>query len=790
MSQFENPGRVANVLRRRRGVQDLSVGIDQTLNAPGVVAVPLTEGQTAASELAKVLGLTNVIANDVTQINRQAQHEAERETNELDREAEKKQAELDRALEKKHREIELADRGQARLSAGTFLPEIERQIESGELLPEPGQSDEDFARSIIAPRGEGLSEAFKTELEESAVPNLMRARARRREVLRAEAIDQNQKLMLASVGGMATAKSLEDAVVQLRSNNSKLSDGAARALVFSEAAQAAEAMGGKDGAKWLEAAEAILPDGFLTAERQAARDRLKAGDIRKKTEASNKARSELEARLGRGEPIESVYADALKLDKSGVLDGSDLLAFQSKYENDRSAASTKAKKALAAAEFDQEYSKLRALTSMFMLNGAQTGGAIALPLEDTIKITLSDGSVENVNRKDLVNGIAAERMWQIAATSPDPLPEQVDYMTTQSGGATYQPWMSSLNGIAGQVLRADMTAETVPQTAVESLELYERFDAMKARGILDTHLKNDQSRSVLRLANALKIHGRGGPGDGAGGLTSAQALAEVAQLPPENIGRFRSFKTDSDMFRDKVDVVMGELGDVENREDIEQVLADKAGIYQALSGIGEEAALERAGKDILEDMRVIDGRATFFRGRDLPPDLDGIVDDLKAQFAEEMGDKLGLKATNLRFQFDPLSGIGTLKLKDEKTTPEKAPAVTQADLQRISQWSNNLKYADERMRLASKARPQGTGLFASTGGAAILAQFLLPGKQPTAEAKAGAERFVKQAETIPQGLTPGAKKLAEYIVRNRRKPKQRGNSAFDTFAGRLGEEER
>jgi hypothetical protein len=757
MSQFPLEGGLPAVtkLRRTRGTGSATLGINESLNAPGLVPIPveLSRGQRTIDQLGQVLGIAGQTIEAAGQVAAQEAARANRRT-----------AQIEEELSKRQKEIAQADRGQGSLDARSTTPDLERQILAGELKPGAGPdgqplTDQQFADQFIADRTQGFSQDYAEAFTSHAKPQIMEALARRREAAINVATGQNQDLILAGVATANTADALEQSAAALRSNNPKLSDQQARALVASNAIKNAVDLGSVEA---LDRAAAFGGDAFAPGV-AVARTRLEARVIERENQARRDTVSSLDARLGVGEPIESVYADAVQAQKEGKISGGNLLEYRTKLETEQKARAAEATKALDAATLAGRRDDLLSGTSAIMEAGDLTGGAGQIP--EKFKFTLPSGKEETVTRAELVDSVVEQKFAQIdqqTANNPDAnISAKVDFLAKQGGGATYAPWKAALNGVATQALRADVNSQNIPQAVVQGVDLYERLLAKKAYGVIGNHLTDDQSLNMLRLVDAVKRNMRGG-GSGIG-MTTAEAVSTVVKSAgSRGLAKFTPIYGNTLEVRDSIADAMADFEDAENKDEVEQILSEKAGMYRALAGTDEVTAITRAGKDLLEDMKVIDGRAVFVRGRQIPPNIEQLGSLIKQDFVDKHGKDLGLSETDTSLLIDPVSGLVTVQTKNG-ITPRNAPAFSLDDLQKLANYMAKIDLAEKRVAGLQDEATGRVKLSEEAATSTVLYRMIFKPDWTTPEDKASIDRIRRDAAAIPDDVSPELRSVMERV---------------------------
>jgi len=763
MSQFPlEGGRPSSSSLRHQRPQDRStLGITEDLNAPGLIPTTTveTKNQAMANQLARALGVAGQTVEQAGQI---AAHEAAR----MNRQS----AAIQEALDKKRAEIAAADKGQGSLAARSITPDLERQIVMGELAPPPDTSDEAFADQLISSHTDGLSQDYADAYASHAKPQIMQALSKRREQGIELAAKQNQDLILGSLPLAKSSSDLAELSALLRSNNNKLTDQQAKAQVVSKAISNAVDLAGQDtkaAESALKAAEVFGGDAF-GPDIASARTKIQAAVIEKTRKDQAFVLDGFKTRLGLGEPPESVYPDAVKAAKEGKIDGGDLLSMRIKFDEERKAKEAEAKKLLDQTSTDAWKSQVSSVVGAYMDAGDQTGGAAQLPAKFEFKTP--SGKIESVPRQELVEAKVNERFADIDSTSlslDDNLSRKLDFLTKQSGKATYAPWAASLNGIATQALRADASSENVPDAAIQAVDLYERLSAKKAYGVINDHLTDDQSRNMLRLVDAVKTHLRGGA-DGIG-ITTQDAIAAVVKASgTRGLSRFAPVPLNEIGVRDAADEVMGNFSKAANKDQIEQILSEKAGMYRSLAGINEQSAVERAGKDLLEDMKIIDGQAVFVRGRNIPPDMEELGKAIKQSYVAAHGKANGLSESDISLFIDPVSGLVTVQTAGG-VIPSNAPALTLSDAQRLSQFASRIRESDKRVKLIESAALDRTDDLELVGAGTRLYRLMFRPDRTTPEDRKAIDKTILDAIKIPEDASPELQAIMLRISQQREK---------------------
>jgi len=790
MSQFPLEGGLPAVskLRRSRSNGLTTLGINQELNAPGLVPLPVepTRSQRMIEQLTQVLGAGSQTVEAAGQVAGQDASRFNRQAYKIEEEAAKREHLAAEALAKREREIAAADRGQGSLEARSATPELERQILAGDLKPGVGPdgqalTDEQFADQYVASRTEGLSQDYADAFASHAKPQIMEALARRREAAINLATGQNQDLILNGVATDTTPDALARSALALQSNNKKLSPEQAHALVASSAIKNAVDLGSSEA---LDRAAKYGGDIFAP-DVQAARTRLEARAVEKRNRDQAAVMDTFKSRLGTGEPAESVYVDAINAHKKGLIDGSDLLAMRTRFDEEQRARDLEAKKALDKSTLNAWNAKVHNFASAWMEAGDHTGGAGSLPKED-LTVTLPSGKVETLPRQKVVEAVLNDRFAEIdsAVTNPEEnLSRKVDYLTKQGGGAVYQPWAASLNGIATQALRADASSANVSPAALQAVDLYDRLQSVKAYGVINDHLTDDDSRNLLRLVDAVKMHGRGGT-DGLG-IGNAEAIATVVKSAgTHGLQRFTPISLTTDQtVKDAASEALSAFSKAKNLDTVQQLISDKAGMYRALSGVDEATAVTRAGKDALEDIKIIDGQAVFVRGRKVPPNMEEIGKAIKDEFLASNGKASGLSDSDISLYIDPLSGLVTVQTVGG-AFPKNAPVFTLADAQTLSDFSSRIHNSDklvgsieqgarERVRnnIGREMGMMGGSLWrgpiAETIGS-ITDRIFKP-DNTTANDRAAIDRTILEAIKVPEDASPDLQRVMHRIAAQRKK---------------------
>jgi hypothetical protein len=757
MSQFPLEGGLPAVskLRRSRSSGPTTLGITEDLNAPGVVPLPVepTRSQRMIDQLSNVLGVAGQAVEAAGAVSAQDAARANRAR---------------AMLQEKQSEIAQADRGQGSLDARSATPELERQILAGELKPGVGPdgqpvTDEQFAEQYLAGRTNGLSQDYADAFASHAKPQIMEALARRREATLNLATAQNQDLILAGIATDNTPDSLEQSVSLLKGNNPKLSDPAARALVSLHAINNATDLADPEA---LDRAAKFAGDTFAPNV-AVARTRIETRKLENKMRDQVATMDTFRSRLGLGEPADSVYADAVIAEKEGKISGTDLLAMRTRFDEEQRAVAREATRQLDTVSTQQWKANLNSVATAIMESGDKNGGASQLPPK--FRFITPSGKEETITRQELVGSIVEDKFKLIdenEQTARDPdlnLAQKVDFLAKQGGGAVYEPWKAALNGVASQALRVDVANGRVPDAVVGAVDLYERLLAKKAYGVIGDHLTDEQSRNVLRLVDAVKRNMRGG-GSGIG-MTAQEALTTV--LKSGNVRGLQNFSPVAlhGEAGDAAKDVLGNFKKAENTDDIERVLSEKAGMYRALTGIGDAAAIARAGTDMLEDMQIIDGQAVFVRGRSIPRNMDQIAPAIKQEFLAEHGKSLGLSESDTSLLVDPISGLVTVQTKVGGIVPRDAPAFTLDDARQISAFAYQLQNMTARVRGIEEHALGRTRPGELVGAGTALYRMMFKPDRTTPEDQGSIRHVVTDAIKVPEDASPEAKAVMLRIAR-------------------------
>lgn len=768
MSQFPLEGGQAPAARLRQGRGNMldQLGINQRVDAPGLVPTPMTTTPTArlAQQLGQALGVVGDFADAGRSLINQDTARIRREQ----ADAEERAREAARALKEKEREIEQAQRGLATVNSRSWLPELERQITSGELAtPQVSETDtrpmtdEAFADQLISQQVEGFSPAYAEQYTSIAKPQIMQALAARRAGRVSQAIEDQQAMLVAGVSSAGTAAELEQSVSFLRSNNKDLSELGAKALVVERAIT--DAVASKDFDK-LDVVAKFADEDVYGSALTRARNEIQTAKQQERSKLRQQTMDRLEMRIGQGQAVEAVYADALAAAERGDLDGNDLLSIRSRLDSIDRDREQKAAKERDRAFIEAGRSRVMQDAASLMMSGGSTLGAAAIP--ETIKIEAPGGDKETITKKEIVDTVTNQRFAAIDAEIPPGTPSnfdaKVDFLARQGGEAAYAPWKATLNSVASQVSRGDLTPESVPPVALEAFQLYRELGARRtAMGVLNAHVTDDNSRNFLRVADLIYRNARSDtkPG-GFDGLTARQAIAQAAAISPEDIqSRAARSSIASSVLDKKAKAFASELG-ASNVETIRQAIGEKAEYYKMVSGLDDDATLERAMADVSEDMTVIEGRAVFTRGRNLPSQTEQLMSTVK----EAIG-----KASARTF-VDPMSGLVTLRGEGGEPI-EGGLVLSPDDLQAIARYMNGIDAARERIsllkrdeiaRIASKAKGPVTDKPDVTSGGVVLG-YLLDDLFGKPHVPAGAEKMMSRAREIPPNVSSELRPVFEFI---------------------------
>ncbi|MCC6971062.1 MAG: hypothetical protein IT434_12660 [Phycisphaerales bacterium] len=153
MTQFEMPGPPGAIVRNQP-IPIPSVGVTQTLNAPGVVPLPYTEdrGAQLADSILRGIGYAGRLAGDIAEEKRRMAIEQQR---------------IDELAKASHE-------GAARLAVGTALPRIADEIWSRKLVVPDGLTPEEFATEYVKQHSADRPEAYRDYYARLAVPSIVR----------------------------------------------------------------------------------------------------------------------------------------------------------------------------------------------------------------------------------------------------------------------------------------------------------------------------------------------------------------------------------------------------------------------------------------------------------------------------------------------------------------------------------------------------------------------------------------------------------------------------------------
>ena len=166
-------------------------GIAESFDTPGIVPQPgVSPGAEQAQQLIDALDAGTESIGVAADVLRQQQR--------IDERFRKEQEALDAGLASRH----------ARLD----LPELNQQVQKGELMPGEGEDPSDFAVQVVEERTEGMPEAYRQRYSEMIAPRLTDAILDKRQRVQREADQEHAQLTLENIASSDSPEQIGEAV--------------------------------------------------------------------------------------------------------------------------------------------------------------------------------------------------------------------------------------------------------------------------------------------------------------------------------------------------------------------------------------------------------------------------------------------------------------------------------------------------------------------------------------------------------------------------------------------------
>jgi hypothetical protein len=679
MSQTGVPGRLPLGLGRVRRVTPDAPAIRDDIRpliAPGTDPGNVTLG--GARRLSLALGVLRGVARTVEEVGileQRRRFEAER-------------------LEQR---AELLDEGEGSLAARTALPRIRTAITQGEaaieladgttlnLTPLEGETTEQTAERIVREFAAGDTEAFLSGAQ-AVQDDVASALGTRQEIVREEA---RGVLAQAASGAMLDAAdpgAVADEVLDDPAFRG-VDRAGARASLLIRTLNAAASIGDDEA---FERVAGAMGDDFNT-EIQVARATLDTQLGQEQREIESLAKDQVErafSRLQRGEAsFEEVRGTIDRLEEQGTLPAASAVGFRDEVERRRATIASDAVQTVLDGIQEQYLDDLAEAmrTSGDNFNLALIGD-LPDPRGNKTPLLTREAAMEIVRQREFA---------AIDAAITDPganLAAKVEYVGMNR--VVPPEWERMMSYGATTIGTITETGE-VPQSAQASLEFFRRVEAMNpnvARMVAGNNWEflskaaNNAESTNQSVPEAIKAAARTGRNEVA---YSAAALSKAIQDVLPSGGIFGSPPKNL----------------VQARARLEQIA--EANLEASGGTISERKAAQDAKKQYLAETRLFNGYRVDTRGLDTPSWTDDIGRATAETWADEFGERDGIRARDLTLLPDPATRTWSLVAENDRRPVDDSPVLTTQDLNLISAFLQDheraaklLKVEKERERRA------------------------------------------------------------------------------------------